>query len=144
MHRRELFFATFGAVLTASCGDSSPKPTDDIRQRLVGKWRWELQEDGVSTRSIVTLDQDGKFRELEEIFETNGPMKQVTHTGEWFFDGINFKRKYTHLNGQPLSNAQFAYATYAIKSSTKNEFAGVDNVRRTVVHFSRVEAGTQP
>lgn len=140
MHRRNLFLGIFSAVLTASCDDSSLKPADTVRQRLVGRWLEELSIDGNQIRSIVTLDQGGKFLELEEVWDASGSTKQETHAGEWSFDGINFKRKYISLNGQPLSNARFGYATYAVKSFEKDKFVGVDNVRATETRFSRTEA----
>lgn len=140
MRRRNLFLGIFSAVLTASCDDSSLKPADDVRQRLIGRWLEELSADGLQIRSIVTLDRDGTFIEVEKTLEASGLAKQETHAGEWSFDGINFKRKYTSLNGQPLSNARFGYATYAVKSFAKNEFIGVDNVRTKETRFSRTEA----
>lgn len=140
MHRRNLFLGIFSAVLTASCDDSSPKPAEDVRQRLIGRWLEELSDDGLQIRSIVTLDRDGTFIEVEKTLEASGSTKQETHAGDWSFDGINFKRKYTSLNGQPLSSARFGYATYAVKSFAKNEFVGVDNVRARETRFNRTEA----
>lgn len=141
MHRRKLFLGFFSAVLTASCDDSSRKPADDdARQRLIGRWLEELSVDGNQIQSILTLGQDGKFLELEKVLEVGGSTKQETHAGEWSFDGINFKRKYTSLNGQPVPNARFGYATYAVKSFEKDKFVGVDNVRAREARFSRTEA----
>ena len=144
MHRHGLLFVILGAISATSCDVSTPKPTTDIRERLVGTWLSELDEDGGRIRSVVTLNQEGKFREVEKIFEPNGQTKLATHTGEWFFDGTNFKRKYTSSNGQSLSNSQFAYVTYAVKSSTNSEFVGADNVRQKEVRFVRADAETQP
>ncbi len=144
MHRRKLVTLIFPAVLIAACDDSSLKRVDAVRQRLVGRWLEELSLDGAKIRSIVTLDQDGKFFELEEVLDANGSIKQKKHAGEWSFDGINFKRKYTSLNGQPLSNAQFGYATYAVKSFEQDRFIGVDNVRATETRFSRTEMRVLP
>ena len=144
MHRRKLLLlGIFSAVLTVSCDDSSQKPADAVRQRLVGRWLEELSVDGVQVRSVVILDQDGKFIEVEKTLDASGSTKQETHAGEWSFDGINFKRKYTGLNGQPLSNARFGYATYAVRFFAKNEFIGVDNVRTRETRFSRTEASVQ-
>jgi hypothetical protein len=139
MHRRKLLLFVV-VVFTSACDDSSLKANDAVRQRLVGKWLEELSADGNQIRSIITLGQDGNFTELEKIGNTTSSTTQLTHAGEWSFDGINFKRKYTSLNGQPLSNAQFGYATYAVKSFVKNEFIGVDNVRTREARFSRTEA----
>lgn len=140
MHRRKLLLWIGSAALTASCDDSSLKPADNVRQRLVGRWLEELSVDGVQIRSIVTLDRDGTFIEVEKILEASGMTKQETHAGEWSFDGVNFKRKYTSLNGQSLTNAQFGYATYAVKSFEKDVFVGLDNVRKRETRFSRTDA----
>lgn len=140
MHRRKLLLWIGSAALIASCDDSSLKPADDIRQRLVGRWLEELSADGNQIRSIVTLDQNGQFLELEKVLDASGSTKQETHAGEWSFDGVNFKRKYTSLNGQSLTNAQFGYATYAVKSFEKDVFIGLDNVRKRETRFSRTDA----
>ena len=140
MHRRKLLLWIGGAALTASCDDSSLKPADDIRQRLVGRWLEELSSGGDQIRSIVTLGQNGQFLELEKISDASGSTKRQTHAGEWSFDGVNFKRKYTSLNGRLLSNAQFGYTTYAVNAFAKNEFVGIDNIRARKARFSRTEA----
>ncbi len=140
MHRRKLLLWIGSAALLASCDDSSLKPADDIRQRLVGRWLEEVSADGNQVRSIVTLDQNGQFLELEKVLDASGLIKQETHAGEWSFDGVNFKRKYTSLNGQSLTNAQFGYATYAVKPFEKDVFVGLDNVRKRETRFSRTDA----
>lgn len=140
MHRRELLLWIACAALTASCDGSSSKPADKVRQQLIGKWLEELSVDGLQTRSIVTLDRDGTFIEIEKSSDASGLISQQTHGGEWSFDGTNFKRKYTSMNGQPLSNARFGYATYAVKHIAKNEFVGIDNVRKREVRFSQTNA----
>ena len=140
MYRRKLLLVALSAVLTVSCDNTSLKPSNDVRQRLVGRWAEEFSTDGNQIRSIVILSQDGKFLELEKVLGANGSTKQETHAGEWSFDGTNFKRKYTSLNGQPLLNAQFGYTTYEVKLVEKNEFVGVDNVRTREVRFRRTDA----
>ncbi len=140
MHRRELLLWIACAALTASCDGSSSKPADKVRQQLVGRWLEELSVDGLQTRSIVTLDRDGTFIEIEKSSDASGLIKQQTHAGEWSFDGVNLKRKYTSMNGQSLSNAQFGYATYAVKHIAKNEFVAIDNVRKREARFSKTEA----
>lgn len=142
IHRRELLLWIGSAVLTASCDSSSSKLADKVRQQLIGRWLEELSVDGLQTRSIVTLDRDGTFVEMEKSSDASGLISQQTHAGEWSFDGVNFKRKYTSMNGQPLSNARFGYTTYAVKHIAKNEFVGIDNVRKREVRFSQTEAGT--
>ncbi|MFI8616001.1 hypothetical protein ACIGHN_10885 [Acidovorax sp. NPDC077693] len=140
MHRRKLLIGIFGAVLTASCDDSSLKPADDVRQRLIGRWLEEISDGGFQSRSVVTLDRNGTFIEVEEALKANELTMQQTHAGEWSFDGVNFKRKYTNLNGKNLSNASFGYATYAIKFLGEDSFIGIDNVREREYRFSRIEA----
>jgi hypothetical protein len=135
MRRRSLFLLIIASILLASCKDES----NITRQKLVGKWLEESTSGGVQTRSIIILELSGAFIETEKTIETDGVIKQDVHSGEWSFDGINFKRMYTNLNNKPLSNAQFRYATYAVKSLSEIEFFGLDNIRAKEIRFSRTK-----
>jgi hypothetical protein len=138
MHGRRSFLLITSIAVTVGCSDSSKHNVEDVQQRLIGRWLEEFSNEGIHIKNIVTLDQAGNFTELGKSFELSGATKEEKRAGEWSFDGVNLKRKYTSLNGRLLINAQFGYVTHAVKSLKQNEFIGVDNIKAQEIRFSRV------
>jgi hypothetical protein len=138
MHRRKLLLLVTSIALTVGCNDSSKKSVADVQQRFIGKWLEEFSNEGVQIKNIVTLETGGNFTEVGMSLEPSGVTKEEKRAGEWSFDGVNLKRKYTSLNGRLLTNAQFGYVTHAVKSLKQNEFIGVDNIKTQEIRFSRV------
>jgi hypothetical protein len=139
-----LFFLGISLVFLSSCDKSSHSREDDIRQKLVGTWISEYSDEGGKSRTVTELSQDGGFREVEKTVNSSGEVKEATHAGDWSFDGMNFKRKYTSLEGRPLPNSQFGFATYAVTMSGSDKFVGVDNIRKLTIRFVRATSGARP
>ena len=134
------------ALLLAAC-DSSPSdsPADDVKQRLLGTWLREYDEDGTHVRRILILDADGTFRERSTIVVPGATDKLESNgTGQWLFDGTNLKRHYASINGKSLSAPTVPFATFEISFPTRSEFVGVDHVHQREVRYQRVADGTEP
>jgi hypothetical protein len=104
----------------------------------------ESEDGGTKLRRVVVLARDKSFEELAKIVSADGSVESESHKGEWFFDGTNFKRKYTHLNGAPLSSSRMTFATFRLEPSSTDEIVGVDDVRQLKVTYRRVPDGTRP
>jgi hypothetical protein len=141
--RRRLALALAG-LLAAGCEDPNPARTAAGRQRLVGTWLREFEHDSVRVRRVVELGADGNFREMARIALADGKVEQESFNGVWLFDGINFKRKYTHRDGAPLSGSRITYATYRLEAGSDDELVGIDDVQNRVIRYQRAPAGTQP
>ena len=134
------------ALLLAAC-DSSPSdsPADDVKQRLLGTWLREYDEDGTHVRRILILDADGTFRERSTIVVPGATDKLESNgTGQWLFDGTNLKRHYASINGKSLSAPTVPFATFEISFPSRSEFVGVDHVHQREVRYQRVADGTEP
>ena len=134
------------ALLLAAC-DSSPSdsPADDVKQRLLGTWLREYEEDGTHVRRILILDADGTFRERSTIVVPGATDKLESNgTGQWLFDGTNLKRHYASINGKSLSAPTVPFATFEISFPSRSEFVGVDHVHQREVRYQRVADGTEP
>ena len=131
------------ATLAAGC-DVAPDSSDEIRERLVGTWLRDYEENGTRVRRILVLEEDGRFREASRSL---GPQELGTrhaHEGEWLYDGTNLKRRYTLMDGQPVSAPQMPFAAFQIRFTGSHEFTGTDNVRRRELRYQRMPAGTDP
>jgi len=115
-----------------------------VQQKLIGTWVSEFDDRSNKSRVVTELVKDGSFRETETIFKSSGEVDISLHAGDWSFDGANFKRKYTSLEGRPLSNSQFGYVTYAVQEFGGDNFIGIDNIRTLTVRFSRVLVNAKP
>lgn len=69
---------------------------------------------------------------------------QHAHSGDWLFDGINLKRRYTLIDGRRPSAPTFPYAAFEIRFESRNVFIGTDNIRKRQVRYQRVADGTLP
>jgi hypothetical protein len=61
-----------------------------------------------------------------------------------FLDGTYFKRKYTHLDGKPLSSSRMTFATLRLEPSADDEIVGVDDAQKRTIKYRRVGADTRP
>ncbi len=146
MKRTWLLLLALLGILLAAC-DSAPEdsPADAVQRRLVGTWLREYEEQGTRIRRILVLEADGKFRESSAIVTPGTSItRESDGAGEWLFDGTNLKRRYTRINGKPVSAPIMPYATFALSFPSKSEFVGVDHVRKRELRYQRVGEGTQP
>ena len=133
------------AVLAAACGQPpDDSPQQQIRERLIGTWLREYQEDAIRVRRVLVLESGGGFRESALVTDAGAPVAQHAHAGEWRFDGTNLKRRYTRMNGRKPSAPTVPFATFEIHFQSPDEFIGVDNVRRRQLRYRRVVEGTTP
>jgi hypothetical protein len=143
--RRLWLSAVLGSVLAGACDsppdDSSPQAVED---RLVGTWLREYEEDGLKVRRVLVLEPGGRFTEASRITELEASGAEHSHAGDWLFDGTNLKRRYTSVDGRQPAAPGMPFATFELRFPSRNEFVGIDRVRRREVHYRRVAQGTQP
>lgn len=143
MIRRRLIVLS-GAAILLGCDSGASDRKDATRARLVGTWLRETEASGQKMRRVIVLSADKSFLEFAKIVAADGAAETEAHKGEWFFDGTNFKRKYTHLNAVPLSSSRMTFATFRLEPSSADEIVGVDDVRQMKVVYRRVPDGTRP
>lgn len=135
MHMRLRVLVSISAVLLLlACEDSHTRST---KSRMVGTWVAETQEHGGRAQRVLTLNADGRVTDSVQLVATGGTSKVEEREGEWFFDGLNFKRKYTYIDGKPLTNAHFIYETYELKSVSESELIGSSSMGRGEIRFRR-------
>lgn len=134
--RRSLLSQAVLVPALLGCEDPQQR---SIREKLVGTWTEEYSEEHGPVIGTVVLYPDGKFEEtvLSRAGQKNAGQGGGRSAGEWSFDGMNLKRKYTSMDGQPLLNASFRYVTYAVKDLRDDGFVGVDNVAGKEAKFRR-------
>ena len=140
---RSLLCPILLAALAAGC-DSAPDPADEVRERLVGTWLRDYVDNGTRVRRVLVLEPHGRFREMSRSL---GPQELGTrhaHEGDWLYDGTNLKRRYTLMDGEPVSAPTMPFAAFQIHFTGSHEFRGVDNVRRRELRYRRAPAGTEP
>jgi len=115
----------------------------DPETLLPGTWLREARIGGLSTRHILTLDADHRFREQVRVTEATGRSVDYVHEGTWLYDGTNLKRKYTRMNGQPPSRLNLPFATFQITFESPREFRGVDHIRGNTIEYRKVGPDTQ-
>ena len=142
---RRWLLALPAALLAAGCGGPADETdsAQDVEERLVGTWLREYAEDGARIRRVLVLEPGGHFREMSRADGADAAADHV-HAGEWRFDGINLKRRYTSIDGKRPAAPAMPYATFELKFRTHNEFTGIDHVRRREVQYARVADGTLP
>ena len=147
MRRRLCLALAPGSLLLplAACDKrSADLPADEVRQRLVGTWLRQIEENGIRVRRILVLEPDGQFREMVRIVDAAGAVTEQAHAGEWLFDGTNLKRRYTLMDGKQPSAPTMPYATFQLRFPSKHEFIGTDNVRQREIRYERVPSGALP
>ena len=122
----------------AACEDPQ---VSDIKARLIGTWFVESKEHGGIARRVLTVEANGRVKEMIQTVAPSGASIAESREGEWSFDGVNFKRRYTYVDGKPLTNAHFIYETYELRSVTASELVAVSNVGRGELRFKREESG---
>jgi len=115
----------------------------DPEALLPGTWLRESRTEGITTRHLLTLEPDHRFRERARVIDASGHATDYAHAGTWLYDGTNLKRKYTSMNGQPPSRLNLPFATFQITFDSPREFRGVDHIRGNRIEYRRVPAGTQ-
>ena len=143
---RRGFLVSLPAGLLAACGDTAPdSPADQVRERLVGTWLREYEEQGMRVRRILVLEQGGNFREMSSLQPPDTAEPQLAQgSGAWLYDGTNLKRRYARINGQPLSAPVVPFVTFALRFTSRSQFVGVDHIRKREVSYQRVPDGTLP
>jgi hypothetical protein len=130
------------ALLAAACilaGCEEPQ-VREVKGRLVGTWVGESQEHGGIARRTLTLQSNGEVTETVRLVASGGASEGQSRRGEWSYDGVNLKRRYTFVDGKPLTNAHFIYETHELKSVTASELVASSNVGRGHVRLRRGDA----
>lgn len=133
------------AALLCSCGsppDDSPQRRTE--ERLVGTWLREYGDETASVRRVLVLGADGHFRELASVHTAGDAVVEHVHSGDWIYDGTNLKRHYTQMDGKRPARPVIPFATFEVRFPARDEFVGVDNVRRREIRYRRVTDGTLP
>lgn len=136
---------TLAAALAGGC-DSGPDiaPEEPVAQRLVGTWLREYQDESALVRRVLVLESGGGFREMATATDAGSLVAEHVHEGEWRFDGTNLKRRYLRMDGRVPAAPIVPFATLELRFPSRNEFIGVDNVRKREVRYRRVSEGTVP
>ena len=140
---------TLVCLMVTAC-DNASMPADtanalaveSVQQELVGSWVREYEEKGVRARRLLVLEPDGNFREGVRITDSEGAITEHSHEGTWLYDGVNFKRKYTRMDGKPPSRLNLPFAAFQLRFESRNVFIGIDNVHKNEVRYRRVQPET--
>lgn len=124
-------------------------PPDDsavqeTRERLAGTWLREYREGEVHVRRVLVLGPAGLFTESVVASAPGGTPLRNSHSGEWHYDGMNLKRRYTLIDGRKPSAPAFPYAAFQVAFESRHVFVGTDNIRRRQIRYERVSEGTEP
>ena len=141
---RLMFTLAVAAVLAACGSPPDDSPQRHIEERLVGTWLREYQDQTTTVRRVLVLAADAQFREHAVATDGGAAVSEHSHAGEWRFDGTNLKRRYTRMDGKQPSAPTVPFATFELRFSSRDEFVGLDNVRRREVRYRRVVEGTTP
>lgn len=146
MLRRRCFLVVLLTAPLAACDDApADSPAEQVRQRLVGTWLREYEEQGARVRRILVLESSGDFQEMSSIVLPESAQPQIAQgSGAWLYDGTNLKRRYARVNGKPLSAPVVPFVTFALRFPSRSQFVGVDHIRRREVLYHRVPDGTVP
>ncbi|MDB5943560.1 MAG: hypothetical protein JWQ13_3126 [Ramlibacter sp.] len=141
---RRRFFSLSLLALAAGCEPAPDESESETRDRLVGTWLRDYEEDGTHVRRILVLDADGRFREMSRSLGPEQAGATHAHEGEWLYDGTNLKRRYKLIDGKPVSAPTIPFLAFQIRFTGSHEFTGTDNVRRREFRYQRVTDGTLP
>ena len=142
MPRRRLLFC-LPALLAAGC-DIGPEHIAEVRERLVGTWLRDYEQDGTRVRRVLVLEQDGRSRETSRSLGPKEIGVRHVHEGEWLYDGTNLKRHYRLIDGEQVSAPTIPFAAFELRFTGSHAFTGTDNVRGREIRYQRVPAGTEP
>jgi hypothetical protein len=138
-----IFLAAALVAVVVACGEDVAV-TDPPEAKLVGTWQHRAEVEGGKVHLVVSVLPDQKFVESFRFTASDGKVEAHEYTGEWSYDGSNFKRRYLTDNGRVLSGGSIRYATLELASFTSKQFVGKDNVRHREFEFERVSGGTKP
>lgn len=143
MHRQVPFLMLL--MGTVGCG-VGPQETHvhETRERLAGTWLREYHEGEARVRRVLVLAPDGTFTESVVASVPNEPPFRKSHSGQWHYDGMNLKRRYTLVDGRKPSAPSFPYAALQVAFESRRVFVGTDNIRGRQVRYERVSEGTEP
>lgn len=133
---------TFGLLL-GGCEDAQSLKAEETRGKLVGTWLREMEHGGDKARRVLVLSDGGKFSETLAVQYADGRTGREQRSGEWSFDGVNLKRRYTHEDGRQLSG-NFRFVTFALTVFTDSEFEGRNHAHGEEIHYRRVAERTMP
>lgn len=136
--------ALFLPLVLSGCDDAHSARIEETRGRMVGTWLREAEFEGAKMRMVVALGQDGKFSEHAKVVAPDGTTEREHYSGEWSYDGTNFKRRYLQQGGRQFSGGGIRYATYQLTSLTRTDFTGRDNREGREITYRRVSEGTEP
>jgi len=114
----------------------------DPESLLPGTWLRESEAEGITTRRLLTLEPDHRFREVVRVIDATGQATDYAHEGTWLYDGTNLKRRYTRMNGRPPSRLNLPFATFQITFDSPRQFRGVDHIRGNRIEYRRVAPDT--
>ena len=132
------------ALLAAGCEPTPDADIAEVRERLVGTWLRDYDENGTHVRRVLVLAPDGHFREMSLTLGPQEAGARHEHEGDWVYDGTNLKRKYTRIDGKPPGAPTVPFAAFQIAFTGSHDFTGTDNVRHRELHYHRVPDGTLP
>jgi hypothetical protein len=122
------------ALELAACDSDTTKAT---KNRLAGTWIAETAGPAGRVQRVLTLGIGGGLKDASYTLAAGGALPLEVREGEWFFDGVNFKRKYTSIDGKRLTNAFFIYETHQLTSVSASELVGVSRVGQGEIRFRR-------
>jgi hypothetical protein len=141
--RRRIGGVLLSCTLFTACDDAQSRKEQEIRESLVGTWLRDVEVEGGKGRRFLVLGDDGKFSELLVIEFADGRRTRSERSGEWFFDGTNLKRRYTHEDGKMLGS-NFSFVTFEITVLTPRDFEGRNHVQGEQISYRRVDPGSRP
>jgi hypothetical protein len=130
-------------ALLGACGQNVAL-NDDPETKLVGTWQHRAEFEGGKVVLTLAVASDRKFVENARFTGADGRTESHEYSGEWSYDGNNFKRRYLTDNGRKFSGGSIRYATLEIASISPKQFVGKDNVRHREFSYDRVSEGTKP
>ena len=133
------------ASALAACGmPASDSQAEQVQLQLTGTWLRDYEENGARVRRVLVLAPDGHCEEMSNATQADAILARHQHSGDWYFDGINLKRRYTLIDGQKPIAPSLPYVALAVSFASRNEFIGTDHVRRRELRYQRVADGTLP
>lgn len=132
------------ALLGTGCQPTTDVSSSEIRERLVGTWLRDYDENGTQVRRVLVLEPGGRFREMSRTLGPKEAGTQHAHEGEWVYDGTNLKRRYTRMDGKPPAAPTVPFVAFQIEFTGSHDFTGTDNVRHRELRYHRVPDGTEP
>lgn len=132
------------ASLLAGCDSAESQRIAQVRSQLAGTWSTSFLAEDARVRHHMVLQPDGKFTQRVHITPPDGPDERVELTGEWSYDGSNFKRRYLTENGRKFAGASIRYATFPLVSVSDTELVTQDTINGGQRVYQRERQQAQP